>query len=118
MPKVQCASLSRLSLAILLLVFGCGKRERGSQPEATGVELAQSALSVALDLEDEPVDPFRDTNATAFVFAFVSIDCPISNRSAPELQRLKDRFFKRGAAFRLVYPNKLESSEQIRAHLK
>jgi hypothetical protein len=64
------------------------------------------------------VDPFRDSNARAFVFAFVSTDCPISNRYAPELQRLKERFSRRGAAFWLVYPNRSESSEQVSAHLK
>ena len=82
------------------------------------MEPAQSTPGVAFNLEGQQVDPFIEGNPLAVVFAFVSIDCPISNRYAPELQRLKERFTSRGAAFWLVYPNKAESVEQISDHLK
>jgi hypothetical protein len=39
------------------------------------------------------------------VLVFVRTDCPISNRYAPELRRLQDRFAPRGMAFWLVYPD-------------
>jgi AhpC/TSA family len=38
------------------------------------------------------------------VFIFVRADCPISNRYAPEIQRLYREFSPRGVAFSIVYP--------------
>jgi hypothetical protein len=51
------------------------------------------------------------------VLIFVSIDCPISNRYAPDIKRLHDGFSPRGVHFRLVYPNPLDSEADIRTHL-
>lgn len=71
------------------------------------------------DLNDRLVDPFQTApGVKAIAFVFVSVDCPISNRYAPELRRLDDRFASRGVAFRLVYPNPAESPAMIRAHMK
>jgi hypothetical protein len=47
---------------------------------------------------------------------FVRSDCPISNRYAPELQRIHEQFADRGVAFWLVYPDPDESPEAIRRH--
>ena len=47
---------------------------------------------------------------------FVSTDCPISNRYAPAIQEMSERFGAR-ALFYLVYPIKSETPEQIRKHL-
>ena len=52
------------------------------------------------------------------VLIFISADCPISNRYAPEITRLHDEFAARGVRFRLVYPNPLDTAAAIRAHLK
>jgi hypothetical protein len=51
------------------------------------------------------------------VLIFVSTDCPISNRYAPEIKRLHDEFTTRGVRFRLVYPNPLDSEADIRTHI-
>ena len=51
------------------------------------------------------------------VLIFVSIDCPISNRYAPEIKRLHDEFTSRGVRFQLVYPNPLDSEAAISKHL-
>ena len=40
----------------------------------------------------------------ALVLIFVRSDCPISNRYAPELQRLYQEYSPRGVEFRLIYP--------------
>jgi len=40
----------------------------------------------------------------AIVLLFVRSDCPISNRYAPDLQRLYERYSPQGIDFRLVYP--------------
>ena len=50
------------------------------------------------------------------VLIFVSADCPISNRYAPEITRLYDEFSPRGVRFRLVYPNPLDDEGGIARH--
>jgi hypothetical protein len=51
------------------------------------------------------------------VLIFVSTDCPISNRYAPDIKRLHDEFTSRGVRFRLVYPNPLDTEAVISKHL-
>ena len=81
---------------------------------------AVSAASVRLpDLDGKPVDPLqRSSNPKATVLLFLSTDCPISNRYAPDIRKLYDTFNKDGVAFWLVYPNPAESPSDIRDHLK
>jgi hypothetical protein len=71
------------------------------------------------DLDDQLVDPFKAPAGTkAVAFLFVSVECPISNRYAPEVKRLHDRFTAQGIAFSLVYPNPVEPIAAIRRHIK
>ena len=51
------------------------------------------------------------------VLIFVRTDCPISNRYAPLLQQLEKKY-AHVATFRLVFPDRNESSEKIRSYLK
>ena len=85
--------------------------------------LAIAALAVLplrlQDLEGKLVDPFEQSAGTkATVLLFVSTDCPISNRYAPDVRRLHDQYAKDGVVFRLVYPNPADSVDEIRNHLK
>ena len=57
------------------------------------------------------------TNAKGLVLIFISTDCPVSNRYAPEIQRLSQEFGPKGLEFRLVYPNADETAEVARKHL-
>jgi hypothetical protein len=68
------------------------------------------------DVEGRLVNPFGDPNsARPIVLVFVSSDCPMSNRYAPELKRLFGRF---GAVrFWLVYPNPADGPAMVRRHL-
>jgi hypothetical protein len=81
---------------------------------------ALAAVSVHIpDLDGKLVDPFEAlAGAKATVLLFVSTDCPISNRYAPDVRRLHDRFSKDGVVFRLIYPNPAENVDDIRDHLK
>jgi AhpC/TSA family protein len=81
---------------------------------------AHTASGVRLPtLDGVLVDPFQMPSGTkAIVLTFVSVDCPISNRYAPELRRLYDRFASQGVLFRLIYPNPADSPDTIRRHLK
>ena len=51
------------------------------------------------------------------VLVFTTTDCPISNRYAPEIQRLAAKF-RDQARFVLVYPVPSDSPEMIREHVK
>jgi len=71
------------------------------------------------DLDNHLVDPFLAAESSkAIVFLFTSVDCPISNRYAPVVQRLYQTFAAQGVTFWLVYPNPAESPAAIRNHLK
>jgi hypothetical protein len=83
-----------------------------------GVAPAAADLRVE-DLGGRVVDPLvASAGARAVVLLFVSVDCPVSNRYAPEVRRLHDRLAPEGVRFWLVYPNPLETPAAIRAHLK
>jgi hypothetical protein len=76
-----------------------------------------SASPTALDLNDAPQTPFAKTNV-ATVLIFISDDCPISNRYAPELERLNAEYGKRGVKFWLVHSDKSETPPAIREHAR
>ncbi len=70
------------------------------------------------DLDGRQIEPLRAKDAKAIVFIFIRTDCPLSNRYAPEVRRLHDKFAKGGVRFWLVYPDQGESGEIIRNHIK
>jgi hypothetical protein len=64
------------------------------------------------------VDALRAPAGTkAIVFLFTSTDCPISNRYAPEVQRVASEFVAKGVVFRLVYPNPADEAAAIHDHM-
>ena len=63
------------------------------------------------------MDPLSG-DAPATVFLFTRSDCPISNRYAPEVGRLQERFSNRDVEFWLVYPDPDETTETIRRHME
>lgn len=78
------------------------------------MKLAGMLLLFALPLlfAAQQPDPFA-TPARARVLIFVRTDCPITNRYAPEIQRIAREFAARGADFWLVYPDRTETAQQI-----
>ena len=73
--------------------------------------LVQSLNGVAVDALQAPA------GTKAIVFLFTSTDCPISNRYAPEIQRVVSEFAAKGVVFRLVYPNPAEQAAAIHEHM-
>lgn len=63
-----------------------------------------------------PPDPFSG-KASARVFVFARTDCPITNRYAPELQRIAAEFVPRGVQFWMVYPDPDETADRIAVHM-
>jgi peroxiredoxin len=76
----------------------------------------RSMPSDIVDLEGNHQDPFNQSHTEVVVFFFISNDCPISNRYAPEMRRLAERFTSRGVRFWLVHPDPQETSADIRKH--
>ena len=70
------------------------------------------------DLEGQQVTPLQETDARVTVFLFTRTDCPISNRYAPEVQRLQAKFRPDNVRFLLIYPDPDESVQAIRKHIK
>ncbi len=102
----KAASVAAVFVCVLLIVCG-GPRLRAAGP------------AVALkDVDGRLVDPFLAAeNSAAILFLFASVDCPVSNRYAPEVQRLHAAFAQRNVAFWLVYPNPNDTPDAVRAHL-
>ena len=97
-----------IGCALPVILGGCGVKQT-TNPSETPLRL--------LDLDNETFDPFAAQDAVATVFLFTRSDCPISNRYAPEIKRLHERFQPQDVDFYLVYVDPDEAPEQIRQHL-
>jgi hypothetical protein len=89
------------SIAVFFALAGLGGAAAGDGP---------------LDLTGKPLDPFADA-ARARVFLFVRTDCPITNRYAPELQRIASEFARKGVRFWLIYPDPSETASGIETQI-
>lgn len=77
-----------------------------------------AAQPSALTLDDRRVEvlsPRAGLGATVLIFT--ATDCPISNRYAPEVKRLHERFAASGVRFVLVYANPHDRPDAIREHV-
>ena len=56
------------------------------------------------------------SDAKLVVLIFISSECPISNKLAPEIERLSHKFPTNEVSFNLVYPNASDTDAKISAH--
>lgn len=71
-----------------------------------------------IGVHGRPANPFSlSAGAKLIVFIFTRTDCPISNRYAPEIERLRAEFSARNVAFWLVYTDPDEKPADVREHL-
>jgi hypothetical protein len=88
-------------------------------PSALSTETAKAtSVSTAFDLTGRTVNPFEATESKAIVFIFIGADCPISNRYAPEIRRVAEKFARDGIKFWLVYADAELSPDAIGKHVK
>lgn len=104
-----------LAVGVALLLSSCG--ERVSTNVDVQVNVGNPALTL-LDLAGNRVDPFEGEIEKAVVFLFVSVDCPISNRYAPTVRGLVEKFRSKGIRFLLVYPDPDTGTDAIEKHLR
>jgi hypothetical protein len=74
-----------------------------------------AAQPLVIGLDGAPVAPLG-ADARATVLLFTAVDCPISNRYAPEVRRLAARYAASGVRIWLVYANRDESPAAARTH--
>lgn len=77
---------------------------------------AQEQPAYGVKTDGRKVESLAAPGTRAVVLFFVASDCPISNRTFPEMKRLREEFAQRGVRFWFVYPNKGEHPEQVRNH--
>jgi AhpC/TSA family len=96
----------------------CGMRYQPLLTTWCGLLFASMAASQVVTLEGKPVSAAAITGENLAVLVFIRSDCPVSNRYAPEIQRLSDRFAPYGARFWLVYLDRSESTPALRESLR
>jgi hypothetical protein len=115
--------LARIAAGCVVIAFGgilaCSRDDSGQrppQPDANGqTNLAPIRL---LDLDGRPFDLWKQDSSSSTVVLFTRTDCPISNRCAPEIRSLHERYHERGVRFYLIYVDPREGPEEIGRHLR
>src|SRR3954466_13741269 len=106
--KLNAFTSHRLSYLLLFMVASL----------ANGCFTPYRGATTWSDSEGKSINPLRMEQELATVFVFIRTDCPISNRYAPELERLFSTYRSRGIAFWLVYADAVTSSEDIKMHAR
>jgi hypothetical protein len=106
-----------IRILIVSLLILCGLRECARIGVAGAARHGGAAAGDAVDLDGAVVAPLKAGAGKVVVLIFVRVDCPISNRYSPTIQRISRENAGR-VAFWLVYPDRSESVEQIRKHEK
>jgi thiol-disulfide isomerase/thioredoxin len=109
-------SFRTICLVFVLCVVRCGILHGMTAKRSIAVP-GTSQTSAAENLTGAPVDPFKMSEGHVVVLLFVRTDCPISNRYAPTIRRLSEKFQGK-ANFWLVYPDATESANRIRTHIE
>jgi hypothetical protein len=103
----------------LIAIAGCSSRGPDVTAAARPLPVANSASRVRLlDLDDNSVDLHRVCKGRIHVVVFIRSDCPVSNRMAPDVRELYQRFQPQGVDFHLVYVDPQQTPAAIRAHLR
>jgi hypothetical protein len=82
----------------------------------TAALLGQAAPPYATDPAGRPITTLGDATTRAVVLYFVASDCPISNRTFPEMKRVRQEFSTQGVRFWFVYANTDEPPATVKSH--
>ncbi len=106
--------VSSILLLLGLCTAGCEPRAGTTTSGLPEEPIDTSQLELS-DTSGAPCDPFAGADHIV-VLLFTAIDCPISNRYAPEVARLCEQYSERGVDFWLVYPRPSTTAEAAEAH--
>ena len=113
----RLTGLAAAMLAGSLLHAAAGPEFASSGPVAVSGAASNPAKSaVAQDLSGKAVSPLEVAAGKPLVLIFVRTDCPISNRYAPAIQAMSQKYSS-SAVIMLVYPDKAETPQNIKQHL-
>jgi peroxiredoxin len=100
-------------------VTGCGPAVSNSvhATEASSTDPIADAYQLT-DIDGKPFDLRQSSKGRVHVVIFVRSDCPISNRSAPEVRELCSAFQPQGVDVYLIYVDPRESAEAIHNHIR
>jgi hypothetical protein len=103
----------------IAVTTGCDQIVGSENREAAASKLTLSADALRLvDVDGPPFDLRQASKGRVHVAVFVRSDCPISNRSAPEVRELCSTYQSKGVDIYLVYVDPREPVEAIRNHLR
>lgn len=102
-PNIRMARFARHTLTAVLAL-------------ATVFPGAAAGQSV-VDLRGSAAEELAKAHGKVLVLIFVRTDCPVSNRYTPLIQQMSRQYGK-DAAFRLVFPDKSESTQKIHDFLR
>jgi thiol-disulfide isomerase/thioredoxin len=115
---MRITGLAAAMLAAMLLHAAAGAVIPLPAPMLAGASASSASKSVAaIDLTGKAVDPFEMAAGKPVVFIYLRTDCPISNRYAPTIQALSQKY-SAAAVMMLVYPDKAETSANIKKHVQ
>ena len=63
-----------------------------------------------------PITELAPPGSRALLLFFVASDCPVSNRTFPEMRRVREEFAGHGVQVWFVYPNQGEEAAGVREH--
>jgi len=120
MRPIACEQLRCIVIiGALVGAIGCGGGKTGPSSQEVGPDIESTLLPAGLlDLDGDAFDLWKQEPARVTVVLFTRSDCPISNRYAPEIRRLHEKYHGREVDFYLVYVDPREQSETIRAHMQ
>jgi hypothetical protein len=83
---------------------------------AVGLGAIAAHAQYGTRLDGVPLTQLAPPHTKAVVLFFVATECPVSNRTFPEMERLRETFSPQGIQFLYVYPNADETRESIHTH--
>jgi thiol-disulfide isomerase/thioredoxin len=101
-------------LAGVICSTATGQVQAGSHGAANQTAVV-SPVAKGLSLSGASVDPLAEGGTVVLIF--VRTDCPVSNRYAPSLQAMGQKYAGK-AQFVLVYPDRDETAASIEKHLQ
>jgi len=79
---------------------------------------AAAASEIPVDLKGNSVDPLTISDESTIVLVFTGVDCPISNRYIPAINRVFEETADKNVSFWIVYPGSYFDKKEVESHLK
>lgn len=103
---------------LALMILSLSDAASLARADAQDQERAQNGSLSIKDTQGRDHSPFNLDGATASVLFFLTQDCPISNRYAPEIQRIARDYQNKQIRFYLVYVDVTVELNEIEDHLR